>query len=307
MFGDISLPSGLVVAATVACTALLSGCVEPVASYKDFSNREQLFLVSSGEMQSLSNQSYSKMLADAKQQGLLDADASQVQRLERIMAELVPHTSKFHTDAKNWSWEVHVININELAASVMPGGKIIFYNGLIEQLELTDDEIAAAMSHEMAHALREHTREKISLQMMADRLSNVIAHLPGYQHGISSFWLIGKLVVHFPHARMREMEADKIGLELMAQAGYDPNAAVTLWRKIESIEKFPIPTFLNSHPDTDERINAIHEMTLNLPLAFCGSRPLSNMPEHQKMDQMFEDYVGEHLKSKQSSRTGAGS
>lgn len=265
MCSKISLPSGLTVAVVVTYTALLSGCVEPVASHKDFSNREQLFLISSGEMQSLSNQSYSKMLADAKQQGLLDVDGKQVQRLEQIMEKLIPHTSKFHADAKNWSWEVHVINIDELAASVMPGGKIIFYNGLIEQLELTDDEIAAVMSHEMAHALREHTREKISLQMMTDRLSNVIAHLPGHQHGISSFWLIGKLVVHFPHARMREMEADKIGLELMTQAGYDPNAAVTLWQKIESIEKFPIPAFLNSHPDTNKRISTIHEMTLNLP------------------------------------------
>lgn len=263
MFGDISLPSGLVVAVTVACTALLSGCVEPVASYKDFSNREQLFLVSSGEIQSVANQSYSKMLADAKQQGLLDVDRRQVQRLKRIMAKLIPHASKFHANAKNWAWEVHVININELAASVMPGGKIIFYNGLIKRLELTDDEIAAAMSHEMAHALLEHTREKISLQMMTDGLASVITHLPGQQHGIFSFWLAGQLAVHLPHARMRELESDKIGLEIMKHAGYDPNAAVTLWQKIQATEKFPIPEFLNSHPDSDERIDLIRRITSN--------------------------------------------
>lgn len=127
--------------------------------------RKQLLLVSGNEVMQLSNQAYQKTIAEARQAGILDVNGAQVARLKTIANRLIPKTAIYRTDAANWDWQVHVINQDTLNAYVMPSGKIVFYSGIIDKLKLTDDEIAAIMGHEMAHALREHSREQISRQV----------------------------------------------------------------------------------------------------------------------------------------------
>lgn len=249
------------VSALTICTAILPGCASTTAGGTIGADRKQLLLVSSSEILQLSNQAYRETLAEARQKGTLDVNKAQVQRLKRIADRLIPHTTVYRTDANTWNWEVHSIQDKEINAYVLPGGKIVFYSGIIERLNLTDDEIAAIMGHEMAHALREHSREKMSRQVVTGTVMGLAASALGLSGGKAElFGLAGDLGLSLPHSRAREAEADKMGLELMARAGYNPNAAVTLWQKMESADKDTMPQFLSTHPSNAKRIKTIQEL-----------------------------------------------
>src|SRR5215210_4093157 len=153
--------------AMAVSTALLSGC-ETVDTTKEGTvgvDRHQRMLVSEQEVEASSKQAYSQMMAEAQKKNALDRDAAQVQRVKNIVARLVPQTATFRPDAAKWAWESHVISIEEVNAWCMPGGKMAVYTGLISKLNASDDELAAVMGHEIAHALREHSREAVSRQM----------------------------------------------------------------------------------------------------------------------------------------------
>lgn len=238
-----------------ASTVAVVGCGSTTQAGAIGADRKQLLLVSSDEILQLSGQAYRETLADARAKGTLDVDASQVRRLKNISNRLIPHTSVYRPDATSWQWEVHAIKKDTINAYVMPGGKIVFYSGIIEKLKLTDAEIAAIMGHEMAHALREHSREKMSRQMATGGVLSIATSMLGLSSGQAQLvGLAGQLGLDLPHSRTQEAEADKMGLELMARAGYDPNAAITLWQKMEASGGGSMPQFLSTHPSSTNRI-----------------------------------------------------
>lgn len=237
------------------------GCSSTTEGGSIGANRKQLLLVSSEEIIHLSNQSYQQTIAQARQAGKLDTNTAQVARLKRIANRLIPHTAVYRADATSWSWQVHAISSNELNAYVMPGGKIVFYSGIIDRLKLSDDEIAAIMGHEMAHALREHSREQLSRQVATQSTLSIAASALGLSSGQAQLaGLVGEVGLTLPHSRTQESEADKIGLELMARAGYNPNAAITLWQKMQAAGSGGTPQFLSTHPNPNNRIAVLQSL-----------------------------------------------
>jgi predicted Zn-dependent protease len=225
-------------------------------------DRNQLLVVSDQQVQQLSNQAFQQEIAAARAKGLLDTNPAQLARLKKISQRLIAQTGAYRSDARQWAWEVHVIKSNELNAHVLPGGKIVFYSGIIDRLNLTDAEIAAIMGHEMAHALREHTRERLSREVATQTGIGIAASVLGLSQGQAQLaGLAGDLGISRPNSRTQETEADLMGLELMARAGYDPNAAVSLWRKMQSAGgRGEPPQFLSTHPVSSTRIATIQSL-----------------------------------------------
>lgn len=220
-------------------------------------SRQQRMAVSSAEVDQAAAQQYAQLIADARSKGLLDRNSSQVARVTTISARLIQQTPAFRPDARNWNWETHVLTSSEVNAWCMPGGKIAVYTALIEKLQITDDELAAVLGHEIAHALREHARERISEQMGAGVLANGL-ELLGSLYGIQGIGNVAntglQLGLELPHSRLQETEADRIGVELAARAGYNPHAAVTLWGKMENIGGGQPIKFLSTHPAPADRL-----------------------------------------------------
>jgi predicted Zn-dependent protease len=218
-------------------------------------NREQRMAISSATMASAATKQYAQLMADAQKNGKLNADAEQYARVKTIADRLITQVRVFRADALNWNWEVNVITSPEVNAWCMPGGKIAVYTGLIEKLRLTDDELAAVMGHEVSHALREHSRERASEQAVASVGISVVAAVVGVgslgQKGMEYAYqgLLG-----LPNSRTHEIEADRMGVELAARAGYDPRAAISLWKKMGEIGGKEPPKFMSTHPPRGERV-----------------------------------------------------
>ncbi|TFW32119.1 M48 family metallopeptidase [Massilia horti] len=220
-----------------------------------------------------SAQQYKGLLEQAREKGaLVPATHPEVQRLRRIADRLIPFTPRWNPAASKWKWEVNLLNSSQVNAFCMPGGRIAFFTGILSKLKLTDDEIAAVMGHEIAHALREHGRE----QMGKSTATSIGARLGG---AALSAWLgidprmtdqvtgyAGQLMV-LKFSRDDEREADLVGLDLAARAGFDPRAGVALWRKMAALnQQQPIALF-STHPLGPERIAQIeNHMNVLLPL-----------------------------------------
>jgi predicted Zn-dependent protease len=244
--------------ALAASAAFLSGC-QSVDTTKEGVvgvDRQQRMLVSSEEVQASSTKAYSQMMAQAQKKGVLDRDPAQVQRVRNIVSRLVPQTTVFRPDAQKWPWEVHVISIDEANAWCMPGGKMAIYTGLIQKLGLSDDEIAAVMGHEIAHALREHARERISRQMgtqMAVGIAGALFGIGELGQGLGN--MVADVTLNLPNSRLHETEADRIGVEIAARAGYDPRAAIRLWEKMaKGSSGGQPPKWLSTHPSHEDRL-----------------------------------------------------
>lgn len=246
----------------VAVGASLSGCqaVSTTGSGAVGVERKQyMFSMLSAEQVNQSYaQSYQETMKEASSKGVLDRTSANAKRLNSIAQRLIAQAPLFRADAAQWNWEVNLIKSNELNASCGPGGKIIFYSGLIEQLKLTDDEIAAVMGHEVAHALREHSREAMSKAYGIELAKQGAGALLGL--GSDTLALADTAVQYgmtLPNSRSNENEADLIGLELAARAGYNPNAAITLWQKMTQASNGATPEFMSTHPSSTSRISSL--------------------------------------------------
>lgn len=233
----------------------LVGCSSTTGGGAIGVDRQQLLLVSSEQVLQMSAQSYAQNIQQARAKGLLDTNQAQVNRLKNIANRLVGQVGVYRPDAAKWNWEVHTIKSNDLNAFVMPGGKIMFYTGIIDRLNLTDDEIAAIMGHEISHALREHSRERLSREYATQTGIGVAASVFGLSQGQAQLAnMAGDFGLSRPHSRTQESEADQIGLELMARAGYNPQAAISLWQKMQRASQGEPPQFLSTHPTSSARI-----------------------------------------------------
>jgi predicted Zn-dependent protease len=211
------------------------------------------FMVSSADMDRSAAQAYAQVLSDARKKGQLNQDPAQLARVRGIANRLIPSTAAFRSDAPGWKWEVNVITANEVNAWCMPGGKIAVYTGLITSLKITDEELAAVMGHEIAHALREHGRERASEQMAEQLGVQVLSVLTGINLETQLTDIIMNVTFNLPNSRTHETEADRIGVELAARAGYDPRAAVSLWQKMGRLGGDKPPQWLSTHPSDENR------------------------------------------------------
>ena len=242
---------------TAGAVALAAGCqtVETTKGGTVGVDRQQRMAVSSEEVNAGAQKAYAQMMAEAQKKNALDRDAAQVQRVKNIVSRLVPQTANFRQDAAKWPWEVHVVSLDDVNAWCMPAGKMAVYTGLINKLHPSDDELAAVMGHEIAHALREHSREQISQQMGTQAAIGIAGALFGVGElgqGIGN--MVADVTLNKPKSRTHETEADRIGVELAARAGYDPHAAVSLWEKMLKLGGSQPPQWLSTHPSNESRI-----------------------------------------------------
>lgn len=236
---------------------ILAGCaaVQTTSSGAVGVDRTQYMsgLVSEAALQQEAAQQYNGILGQAKAQGALDTDAAATRRVRTIAQRLIRHVGVFRPDAANWNWQVHVLGSDEVNAWCMPGGKIAVYTGLINRLKPSDAELAAVIGHEMAHALREHAREQVSQQMATSMGLSVLSAITGSQATADLGGTLSQVMFTLPNSRTHEAEADRIGVELAARAGYDPRAAVTLWKKMGALGGSRQPEFLSTHPSPASR------------------------------------------------------
>lgn len=249
--------SSIVTAAMSVLLLTFSGCMSTTEGGEVGANRKQMMLISEAQMEASANKSYAEVLADAKKKGvLLPASDPQSQRVKAIATRLIGKTTVFRSDAKDWKWQVNVIKDETVNAWCMPGGKIVVYTGIIDALKLTDGELAAVMGHEIAHALKEHSREQASKEVLQELGVAVIATAAGLGDAGTAMLQIGtQLGVTLPFSRKCETEADHMGTELMARAGYDPYEAVNIWEKMNALGGGQPPEVLSTHPSNDSRIS----------------------------------------------------
>jgi len=235
----------------------LSGCASTTNNSVSGVSRSQFMLLPSKTVDNMSAQAYTQTLSEAKKNNTLNADKAMLNRVTKISNRLIAHVGVFRPDATQWKWEVNVEKNDQLNAYCMPGGKIMVLSGLVEKIDATDDELAAVVGHEIAHALREHGRERMSqayvqqfgLQALASMVGGSLGSVAAQGAGLGS-----QLFFSLPNGREQEREADKMGLELAARAGYNPDAAVTLWQKMSAQSKSSPPEFLSTHPASENRI-----------------------------------------------------
>lgn len=264
----------------IAMLMAMSGC-----STNPITGRSQLMIVSEDSAIARSSGMYSSLIGELAESGKLSTDKEQIDRVKDITDRLITQAVTYRPQAKNWQWSVNVIDDPEnVNAFCMAGGKMAVYSGLIEKLQPTDDELAQVMGHEISHALASHTAEKMSVQMASELAvvtATAMANPQNQQavHDISALAAIA--LVNLPNSRTAEYEADKIGIELAAKAGYDPHAAVTLWSKMAKLSgggsRFD---FLSTHPSSPNRLEALAALEASMaPLYAAGKENRTQPPK----------------------------
>ena len=262
-------------ALVITLCVVLTGCASTTRPGEVGVERQQFMLVSAAEVERMAATSYSNQVSQARAQGKLITAGPEYERLRKIANRIIARAGVFREDSKRWNWQLTLIDSPQLNASCMPGGKITFYTGIIRKLKLTDAEIAAIMGHEVAHALREHGREKVS-HAMGQQLLLELA-LGGKSNSAEQIKLaqqVGNLLITLPNSRENESEADRIGLELSARAGYDPMGAVNVWRKMAAAGGGGTFEFLSTHPSHANRINELTQLQAVVrPLYDAAAKP----------------------------------
>lgn len=223
------------------------------------SDQYMFSLLSSEKTNEMSATAYTKTVNDAKSKGQLDKTSANAKRVDAVARRMIAQVPALRPDAAQWNWEVNVIDSPEINANCGPGGKIIVYTGIIETLNLNDDELAALMGHEVSHALREHGREAMSKAFgVAMAKASAGALLGINPDNLEMAQSVVDYTMTLPNSREKENEADLIGLELSARAGYNPNGAVTLWQKMAKVMGDQEPSeFSSTHPSSENRVIAL--------------------------------------------------
>ncbi|MDC8760598.1 M48 family metallopeptidase [Janthinobacterium fluminis] len=231
--------------------------VKPLSKWRNLQDRQQV------DQQAQSQ--YAALLGEARQKGaLVPASHPQVLRLRGIARRLIPYASRWNADAAQWQWEVNLLNSSQVNAFCMPGGRIAFFSGILTTLKLTDDEVAVVMGHEIAHALREHGREQaaksnvtaLGTKLLGAGAAALFGVDPRITGTVADMAAKG-LSLHY--SRGDEREADLVGLDLAARAGFDPRAGVVLWQKMGALNKSAPPAFLSTHPSGADRIDEMNK------------------------------------------------
>ena len=247
------------IAVALMLAASLAAC-----SSTPVTGRKQLMLVSEGDAIAASRQAYAQMIQPLQKEGKINTDPALKSRIDLITGRLVAQAIKYRPETEAWEWQVVVIDEPKtLNAWAMAGGKMAIYTGIIDQLKLSDDEIAQIMGHEIGHALAKHTAERMSVAMASQTALAVGAAILGAgdfksQAALQAAAIATTVGVQLPNSRQQESEADRIGIELAARAGYNPRAAVTLWEKmIEATGQTGKSDFLSTHPAGEKRIESL--------------------------------------------------
>ncbi len=246
-----------------ACLGMGSGFALAREGVEVGKNSKFSKLVPAGDVEQAAAEQYQKMMQEAAaKNALLPPEHPQSKRLQAIAQKIIPFSYEWNPRAKDWKWEVNILSSNQINAFCMPGGKIAFYTGILEQLKLTDDEVAMIMGHEVAHALREHARERMGKNAATSIGANVLSGLFGLGNSGAQVLGMGGQLLTLKFGREDESEADLVGMELAARAGYNPKAGVSLWQKMGAASKGAPPQFLSTHPSGPTRIKDIEA---NLP------------------------------------------
>jgi len=246
----------LIITALIALLALGGCATNPITG------RSQAMLVSDTEAAQQSAQAYSQLIAGASQKQILDNDPSALQRVRSIAQPLIAQAAIMRPETRNWQWDVHVLKSDEVNAWCMAGGKIAVYTGLLQKIQPTNDELAQVMGHEISHAMLSHQAEKLSrakMQQAGITLGVIAGAIAGYNLGSVAGLAdnVATVGLQLPNSRQAESEADSIGIEMAAKAGYNPNAAVSLWKKMLALGGSNGPGWLSTHPAPEDRIQAM--------------------------------------------------
>lgn len=239
----------------VLIAALLTACATTPTG------RKQLMIVSEDQAISASAQAYVQTIAPLEKEGKINSDKALTARVEKITGRLITEAIVMRPETRDWDWSMKVIDDPEsVNAWCMAGGKMALYTGLVEKIQPTDDELAQVIGHEISHALANHTAEKMSVAMASSLGVMVIGIATDNRAVTAGAAGAAVLAVTLPNSRTAESEADRIGIELAAKAGYDPRAAVTLWKKMEKAGNGAPPEFLSTHPSADTRQQRLEKL-----------------------------------------------
>ncbi|WP_444995581.1 M48 family metallopeptidase [Aliikangiella sp. IMCC44359] len=240
----------------ISLIGLISACVTNIAG------RKQVMLVSESSAIQASKQAYVNTLSPLEKAGKLNNDAKLVKRINRITDKLIQQAVAKRPDSRQWEWSVKVIDEPEVInAWCMAGGKMAIYTGLINKLSATDDEIAQVMGHEISHALANHSAERMSIAMANNlALSLLKSSTEASDQSMSLAAAAAQIALTLPNSRKSESEADILGIELAAKAGFNPNAAVTLWQKMAQAGGNGGPEFMSTHPSPENRQQALKKL-----------------------------------------------
>jgi len=267
----------IVLAAGVAlCVTALAAC-----STNPVTGRSQLVgLVSESEAISGSTAAYQQMMGQLDKKKQIERDSARVQKVQEITDRLIAQAIKFRPDSAKWRWQVQVIDDPKTVnAFCMAGGKMAIYSGMWEQLHATDDELAEVMGHEISHALADHTRERMSIARTTDIGVQILAAATGVGNLGGSLMQNAALVaVTLPNSRQSESEADQIGIELAARAGFDPAAAVSLWDKMGKLGG-GTPEFLSTHPSPEHRKERLQELGAKVQPYYVAAKANPAQPQ----------------------------
>lgn len=254
---------------------LLSGCATSPTG------RSQLMLVSPQQAISASREAYVQTLTPLQKDGKVDTDPAVSQRVRTITGRIIAQAVQQFPASRSWEWSVKVIDDPEqVNAWCMAGGKMAIYTGLLKKVKPTDDELAQVMGHEIAHALANHSAEKMSMAM-ATQLGMVGVALATHDTDYGGLAMTGSamaaaMAITLPNSRTAESEADVMGIELAARAGYDPHAAASLWDKMGRVGGPTPPQFLSTHPSPANRQAVLRDLAEKMMPLYLqpGPRPV---------------------------------